>query len=481
MIVLKSTWAFKIKRYPNGLIRKFKGRFCVRGDMQIEGVDFEETYAPVVNWITVRTLLVLSQLLSLKTAQIDYTAAFPQSDLKEDVYVEMPRGFQEEGFVLKLNKSLYGLRQSPRNFYEHLTNQLKQAGLRCSRADAGLFIGKDCICLTYVDDILVFARNDDIIEKLMTDLRSAGASIKKENDVAGFLGVDIKREESGAISMTQTGLIDRIISSLGLDEANTKETPAKLGTLPKDSKGSPCNSEFNYASIVGMLLYLEGHTRPDIAFAVNQCSRYTFSPKRSHEEALKHIGRYLKGTRNYGITFTPTNTLNIDCFVDADFAGLYNFEEAQDPTSVKSRSGYLFSIGGCVISWRTKLQSEIAMSTMESEYVAMSMAMKDLIPLQRIVIEVCKGLNLNPTKVATIKSSVWEDNAGALTLARLEPPRMTPRSKHYSIKYHWSREFATRENISLNKIDTKLQLADILTKSLPKEQFSKLRKMLMGW
>ena len=108
----------------------------------------------------------------------------------------------------------------------------------------------------------------------------------------------------------------------------------------------------------------------------------------------------------------------------------------------------------------------------------MSMAMKDLIPLQRIVIEVCKGLNLNPTKVATIKSSVWEDNAGALTLARLEPPRMTPRSKHYSIKYHWFREFVTRENISLNKIDTKLQLADILTKSLPKEQFSKLENCL---
>ena len=104
MNVLKSTWAFKVKRFPNGLIRKFKGRFCVRGDMQLEGVDFEETFAPVVNWVTVRTLLVLSQTLSLATAQIDYTAAFPQADLNEDVYVEMPRGFREEGMVLKLKK-----------------------------------------------------------------------------------------------------------------------------------------------------------------------------------------------------------------------------------------------------------------------------------------------------------------------------------------------------------------------------------------
>ena len=254
-----------------------------------------------------------------------------------------------------------------------------------------------------------------------------------------------------------------------------------MGTLPKDEQGTKCNEDFNYASVVGMLLYLEGHTRPDISFAVNQCARYTFHPKKSHEEALKHIGRYLKGTRTQGMTFTPTDDLRIDCFVDADFAGLYNYENDQDPTSVKSRSGYLFIVGGCLISWRTKLQSDISLSTMESEYVAMSMAMKDLIPLQRIVKDVCVGLRLEDDLTATINSNVWEDNAGALGLARLEPPRMTPRSKHYSLKYHWFREYIRTENIQLNKIDTKSQLADLLTKSLPKEQFINLRKSLMGW
>lgn len=276
----------------------------------------------------------------------------------------MPRGFKEDGYVLKLKRSLYGLKQSQRNFFEHLSKQLISADLVPSKADPCLFIGKGCIVVTYVDDLLVFAKNDLIIEKLMVGLKAVGADIKKENDVAGFLGVDIQKNDSGSITMTQTGLIDRIISALGLDEANNKETPAKLGTLPKDENGSQCNAGFNYASVVGMLLYLEGHTRPDISFAVNQCSRYTFSPRRSHEEALKHIGRYLKGTRTQGLILTPTNHLKIDYFVDADFAGLYNYEDDQDPTSVKSRSGFLFMIGGCVISWKTKLQPGIALSTM---------------------------------------------------------------------------------------------------------------------
>ena len=281
--------------------------------------------------------------------------------------------------------------------------------------------------------------------------------------------------------MTQTGLIDRIITTMGLENANPKETPAKHGTLPKDAQGEDCNEDFNYASVVGMLLYLEGHSRPDISFAVNQCSRYTFAPKRSHKEAIKHIGRYLKGTRDKGITLKPTKDLKIDCFVDDDFAGLWGYEDDQDPTSVRSRSGFLFIVGGCVISWSTKLQTEIALSTMESEYIAMSMAMKELIPLRRTVIAICEGLELSTDLISSIQSDVWEDNAGALALAKLEPPRMTPRSKHYSIKYHWFREFINSDRIVLNKIDTKAQLADILTKSLPKEQFVVLRRLLMGW
>ena len=482
MNVLKSTWAFKIKRFPNGLVRKFKARYCVRGDMQIEGVDFDETYAPVVNWVTVRTLLILSQQLGLVTAQVDYTAAFPQSDLDQDVYVEMPRGFMEKNMVYKLNKSLYGLRQSPRNFFSHLSKQLCSVGMSPSKADPCLFIGKDCICLTYVDDILIFAKSQDVIDKLVSDLREVGASLTVEDNVAGFLGVDISRQDNGDITMTQTGLIERIVEALGLTHGNVKETPAAQGTLPKNEDGPPCNGTFNYASVIGMLLYLSGHTRPDIAFAVSQCARYSFCPRHSHEEALKRIGRYLKGTRDKGIIMKKSKSLKLDLYVDADFAGQWSYENDMDPTSVKSRSGWLVTIGGSPIAWVSRLQSEISLSTMEAEYVALSSSMKDLLPLKRIVKAVAVGLGLSEDLIATIQSDVWEDNSGALTLAKLEPPRYTPRSKHYALKYHWFRELIYYDNsIMLNKIDTKEQLADILTKSLAGEHFKELRKKLMGW
>ena len=152
--------------------------------------------------------------------------------------------------------------------------------------------------MTYVGNLLIFRRNQTCITKLEESLKKAGTDIKRENDEAGFLGVDIETGEKGKVKMTQTGLIDRIVQAMGLEDANPKSTPTKAGTLLKNEKGDDCNGSFNYASVVGILLYLEGHTRPDISFPVNQSARYTFHPKRSHEEALKHIDRYLKATRD---------------------------------------------------------------------------------------------------------------------------------------------------------------------------------------
>ena len=184
----------------------------------------------------------------------------------------------------------------------------------------------DCVCVVYVDDCLFFAKNQSIIDNVIEGIREVFMALEKEDDVAGFLGVKLTKHEDGRIEMTQTGLIKRIINAMGLDNSNPKGTPTIEGTLPKDLNGEPCNENFNYASVVGMLMYLQGHSRPDIAFAVNQCARYTFAPKRSHEEALKHIGRYLVGTADKGIIFTPTNDFCLDCYVDSDFAGQWNYE-----------------------------------------------------------------------------------------------------------------------------------------------------------
>jgi len=187
------------------------------------------------------------------------------------------------------------------------------------------------------------------------------------------------------ILMLQMGLIDRIISALGLDGemSNSTRTPALESPLPKDAQGDPHDMCFNYAIVVGMAMYLCNDSRPEITFAVHQCARHSFNPKRKHAEYLKRLGRYLIKTRNNGLILRPDpeNMFKIDCYVDTDFAGLWNHEDGQDPHCVKSRTGYVIYVGGSPIIWSSKLQTLIASSTMESEYIAMSTVCQELIPL----------------------------------------------------------------------------------------------------
>ena len=273
---------------------------------------------------------------------------------------------------------------------------------------------------------------------------------------AGFLGVDMKDGKDGSIILTQTGLTERIIDALGLHAScSTKiDTPAEPSPLPKDSNGIPADPTVNYASVIGMLLYLAGHSRPDIAFAVHQCARNTFQPTRKHVNALKRIGRYLKGTRNKGIIMCPMSKLQVVCYPDADFAGLYNHEDSQDPHCVRSRTGYVILLAGCPVLWKSKLQTKIALSTMEAEYVALSQSCKDLFPLLDQIKELGNAVGLPVSECTNLHTTIYKDNVGALTLSRLEPKCMTPRSKHYAIKYHWFREQIGPRNIILMKVDT---------------------------
>ena len=172
---------------------------------------------------------------------------------------------------------------------------------------------------------------------------------------------------------------------------------------------------------------------------------------------------------------------SLNCWCDADFAGLWKVEDPQDSTAAKSRTGYVFTFGSCPILWASKLQTEITLSTMEAEYVALSAAMREFIPLQRVLFEIAEKLQIDCINASTIKSTIWEDNNGCLTLANLEPPRMTPRSKHYGTKYHWFRDKLKELNITLEKVETQHQLADIMTKGLPVGTLRFLREKLMGW
>jgi hypothetical protein len=374
------------------------------------------------------------------------------------------------------------MRQSPRYFFKYLSARLINQGLQPSDHDPCLFLSKDIVVILYVDDLLVYGRSDEAINKFVDGMQRQEVKLRREGTAEGFLGVDISRN-GNKTTLLQSGLTKRIVEALGLSSkfSTACATPAECAALPRDKEGEVAVGTFNYAAVVGMLLYLTGHSRPDCAFAVHQCARYTFAPKKSHEQALKRIGRYLKGTTNNGLILNPDDGLSVDCYPDADFAGLWGHEHPQDPHCARSRTGYVITLAGCPVLWKSTLQTEIALSTMESEYIALSTSCKDLFPLVDLIKELggCLGVPVNDSSNLHIK--IHEDNVGALTLGKLEPRRMTLRSKHYAIKYHWFRTQIGPRNVNLKKIESAKQLGDIFTKGLSRVPFERLRKKLMGW
>jgi hypothetical protein len=307
--------------------------------------------------------------------------------------------------------------------------------------------------------------------------------LEQEDDAAGFLGVKMSRTEEGLLEMKQTGLIDRIINTLGLDSklSTNKWTPAESKPLTRDEDGEPCQGSFSDASVVGMMLYLDGHTRPDIAYAVNCCAQYMFAPKLVHEQALKRIGRYLKATRDKGLVLNPSGNLKVNAYPDADFAGMYGYLKITDPACVKSRTGFLITVSDCPMAWVSKLQTETAMSTMETEIIALAHCCRELCPVCDIIKEVCEVVGLKTDEMSSMHVSVHEDNAGALVLAETIPPVFTPQSKYYAIKTVWFREEIQKCGVRLLKIDSMEQLGDIFTQRLPRATFEYLRNKMMGW
>ena len=437
--------------------------------------------------MTVQILLILAAFANLATIQVDYSNAFAQGNLAEEIYLKVPQGCtgkHGDDTVLKLNKSLYGLKQAALCWFD----KLKEALLACGwtqplpHLEPCLFTKNGVICLVYVDDCLFFARNKEHITKYIQEIQKSGFELTVENDVYGFLGVEFTRDPAtGKVSMTQTGLINKIIKLTGLENSNPKKTPADLVPLGPSPKDPPHSETWSYASVVGCLYYLCNNSRPDISFAVNQCARYTHDPKLSHSLAIKRLVKYLVGTQDKGLVLSPTKEFTLNMYADADFAGLWNapFDE-QDPTRVRSRSGHVILLAQCPLLWSTKLQTEIACSTMEAEFIALSSAMRDLIPARVILQQLGKALGISVPEGASLQSTVFEDNNGCLQLATI--PRMTPRSKHIGVKYFWFRtNVGPDKGINIVKCDTKDQLADIFTKGLPFNQFSILRHHLCGW
>ena len=190
--------------------------------------------------------------------------------------------------------------------------------------------------------------------------------------------------------MTQTGLVKKALHAAGMQDARPVPTPATTKPLGLDRDGAPFDEPWEYCSIVGLLMYLAANSRPDIAYATHAAARFTHAPKASHALAVKRILRYLKGTADKGLILRPTDEQRVDCYVDSDFAGLFGVEDDQDPTSVKSRTGYVIMYRGTPLLWISKMQTQVALSTMEAEYLALSQSMRDLIPIREVLKEIMK-------------------------------------------------------------------------------------------
>jgi hypothetical protein len=483
--VLPAVWSMKRKRrIDTREVYKWKARLNIHGGRQEWGVNYWETYSPVVNWSSIRLFLTLSLLAGWHTRQLDFVLAYPQAPVECDLYMEIPRGFHFQGsrksHVLQILQNIYGQKQAGRVWNQHLTKGLLARGFKQSWFDECVFYKDGCVVLIYVDDTIICGPTKALVDAVVEAL-ATGFDVSDEGDISDYLGVKVERHPQGKIKLSQPHLIQQIIDDLWL-QSNSKEflTPASISApLSADTDGEPFDEHWHYRSVIGKLNFLEKSSRPDIAYAVHQCARFSESPRKSHADAVKRIGRYLKATKDKGLILDPKRH-SFDCWVDASFAGDWNRDTAMDDVhTAKSRSGFVLMYANCPVIWASKLQTEIALSTTEAEYVSLSQALREVIPVLNMLIEAnAHGITVTKDQ-PKIHCKLFEDNSGALELAKV--PKMRPRTKHINIKYHHFRDYVRQGLVTVHAVASTSQVADMFTKPLPRNLFSTFRKFIMGW
>lgn len=345
-------WVYKIKRDANGNVERFKARLVAKGFRQKEGIDFDEVFAPVGKYSTLRVLLSMAAAQDLEMHQLDIKTAFLNGVLEEQVYIQQPPGYEEgePGTVCHLHKSLYGLRQAPRAWHLRLKEELEKLGFTASAADPGLYISNDkagtSFLLVYVDDILILSKALDTVKTVKTALQGV-FDAHDMGDAYYFLGMTIERDRtSNTIKLSQARMATDLVARYGMSESKSRGIPLSLSTRLVLDDGEPLDkSTCTYGNLIGSLLYLSVCTRPDISQAVGALSKYMSNPTTVHWQAAKGLLRYLAGTVDYGITFSGTST-DIMGYCDADYAG--------DLDTRRSTTGYVFIMnGGCNSPCRT--------------------------------------------------------------------------------------------------------------------------------
>lgn len=461
--VLSGRWVYKLKRGPHGEVIRHKARWVVRGFEQVEGLDYVETFASVVKPMSYKALFAMAAAQDLEIEQMDVTTAFLYGKVNEEIYVEQPTGLDDgTRRVCRLNRALYGLRQAPRIWYETIAKFFEEQGLRCIDADYSVFTDGTTYVALYVDDLLIIGPLIDTINKLKKAL-SHRFKMVDLGPCHYYLGMEITRDRPRrTLWLSQAGYLDKILLDHKMVDANAVATPMETSlrlTVAEKDHQSPPSFVKQYQSAVGSLMYAMLGTRPDIAFAVSVVSRYASNPTETHWKAVKRIFRYLRGTVNLRLTFRGDLTA-LTGYSDADWAG--------DHDTRRSTSGYVFNVGSGAISWSSKRQATVALSSTESEYMGQTQAVKEAIWLK----DMLSQLNFNDV-AATI---IYCDNQGAMALAK--NPQFHARTKHIDIQYHFSREKVSEGKVDLRYIPTAEQVADGLTKALCKDKFIEFRRAL---
>ena len=459
--IISNRWIYRVKRDANGKINRYKARLVARGFNQREGIDYDETFSPVVRFDTIRVMLSIAANENLELAQFDVKSAFLNGVIKEEIYMHQPEGYEDGSQrVCKLLRSLYGLKQSPRCWNERFKKVMLSFRLQESTADPCLFYRNSeddkLIVGIYVDDGLVVAKKKATIKKFLSKLK---AEFRITAEPAGcFLNVLIDRLNDKSIVINQRKYTEDILRRFNMEEANSVSTPMERCQLTEEADEETTKAPYREA--VGCLIYLAVATRPDIAFAVGCASKFLESPKEQHWTMVKRILKYLKGTTSMGIRYNAAGmTGKLESYCDADYAG--------DETTRRSVSGIVFKFSGGAIVWASKRQQSVALSTTEAEYVAASEAAKDAVWLSRLFNEI------SPLESAPL---LLVDNASAIKLAK--NPTYHKRSKHIDVRAHFVRERIQANELRIEHIPSNEQVADILTKPISRVQFQRLREKL---
>ena len=462
-IAIKSKWVFKVKHAANGSAPRYKARLVAKGFSQRPGIDFEETYAPVIKHNTLRVILALTAAQDLELSQLDVKTAFLYGELDEEIYLQQPEGFVaagKEDHVCKLHKSLYGLKQASRVWNRHFDGFLKLFGLKQSKADSCLYMchnrNEFAYMAIWVDDGLICSNSALLTSKIVEYL--SNHFDMRHGPADNFVGLSIHRaRQERTLFMSQPDYTKRVLQRFHMTDCHPVKLPAEPGShLGECAAENPIRVPYREA--IGSLTYLATVSRPDMSFSVGQASRYCEEPKVQHWTAVKKILAYVKGTAQHGIRYTLTAD-GITGFCDSEYAG--------DPNTRRSTSGFIFILCGGPVAWSSRRQPCVALSSTEAEFVASCDAAKEGVWLKRLLSEMMPGLS-GPIPLMC-------DNQSAIQLVL--NPVFHQRTKHIDVRFRFVRERQETGDIDVLYVPSVDQLADPLTKSLPNPRFTVLRQL----